>query len=1534
MKKIFTSLLALGFLWINGYSQVYIDETFDSEIPSDWTTSSEDDAYPWFWDDGVGFPTVNGTGLARVDADAAGSANNLIENLDTPGFDASAGNIVIVQFETWYNDYIGLDTGYVQVWDGSVWNTVMTIGDEFGSSNNPEYVTVIITDHVNPSGDTKVRFRYDDGQTWAFYWLIDNVKISSVDCLEPINVDITPGAVAAVVSWDSGSGNSDIVYGPAGVDPDDLAGTGGTQVDDAANPYTITDLDPLTSYEVYLRDDCGVDGTSPWAGPYAYSTTVACPNPGMFWNPFSNVSSFYATFTYTQNGLGDVYMIIGPENFIPGDAGTDTLLLTGSPYLITGLEAETVYDVYLYMDCTQNPADSLGYSSNVGPSGSALTTLPACPTPTQPWPYQENVTSTSADILYTLNGPGDGYIVIGPPDFVPGDPASDTIALTGSPMTLTGLDPLGFYDYFLFMDCSADGYDYSDNSFVRSFNTLTDAAGTSCGDPFILSSGNMPYTSVEQSICGYGNNVTGSGANNCNLYSGYEEIVYVYSPETDDEILGLFGANSTTNSTIYFTITTMCPDSAGSVCVASGSWNSNSSSGTPNFLLTTEAGDLEAGETYYITVSGYTFNGCFLDLQIFIIDCTTPTNLSYVNYPDSTVITWDFVNDSTTNWQVVWGIEGFDPGSEGTTISGNYSMGQESASITITGLSDTTAYEFYVTDECGINNVSIPAGPGTFVGPPPVNDLCANATTITCGETLTGTNITANDEGNSTDICDGGWAYPENNTVWYTFEGTGDEITLSTCGTNWNADIWVYSGACGDSLECVAFATGNYYLGEYQCGPNNFVDAYVSLQSEVGVTYTVAIAAGTTWQPPVGAFYLTMECIPCSAPYELDVVTVSNEAALINWQSFNEGATYTYEYGVAPLTPGTGTSGTGTVGTDGPPVTISGLLANTDYSFYVYETCAVGETDTLFVDFTTNEFAPPANDLCDNATVLACGDTDTSSIQYATTFGNPMGGQCGVEWQLMDINTIWYQFEGTGQEMNVSTCGSNTNNGGSFYAELFVFSGSCDALECEAVSSYQSDPDCPGAPFGSTNVSFYGEVGTTYYVGLSATGTFYTNNSETIITLDCIDCSTPTNPTAIVTDVTANISWTSFNQDADYTLTYDSIGGVGATTVTGNTGTDFPVALSGLLAGTTYNVCFYEYCTSTSSNTDTICFNFTTNALPPPANDNVCNATALMANDTLATTNLYASTEPGEPVPDGGNCNDPNQELWCNNNLNFSTWYTFTPMMSGMTTFSTCHAGSYDTQMAVYMVDDCEDFSTFELIGANDDGGNCSVATSFTSIISDLCLEAGVTYYIQVDAYSTFQGADFSISVEFDGGEVADQNVFLPFEQPQTAILNWNYNSTNGGNVDYVLHLTNTVTGVDTMISGNTANLPITLTGLDSETLYEYYVVCADACGTMSTVESFTTSVDGINELGFGTNVNVYPNPVSDKLTVEINATVNEGSVISIISMQGQVIYSEVVKENTSDYRTEIDVDNFARGIYLLKLEDENSSIQQRIIVQ
>ena len=332
MKKLFT-LALLTFLSLGLTAQIYIDENFDDDIPSDWTTSSEADSYPWFYNDGTGFQSLNGTGYARVDADAAGSVNNLVENLESPEFDASAGNIIIVQFETYYNDYIGLDTGYVQVWDGSVWHTAWQIGDEFGSWASPENVTVIITDYINTSGDTKIRFRYDDGDTWAWYWAIDNVVVSSVDCLEPqqLNVDVL-GAVTATVSWNSGSGTSNLAYGPTGFDPDDIAGTGGTLVDPADSPYEITGLDPETTYDFYVQDDCGANGMSAWAGPYTFTTTIACPAPQFF--NFSNPTSTSIEVNFGQND-GDVYIIYGEAGFMLGSDG-DTVGVATSPYTLTG----------------------------------------------------------------------------------------------------------------------------------------------------------------------------------------------------------------------------------------------------------------------------------------------------------------------------------------------------------------------------------------------------------------------------------------------------------------------------------------------------------------------------------------------------------------------------------------------------------------------------------------------------------------------------------------------------------------------------------------------------------------------------------------------------------------------------------------------------------------------------------------------------------------------------------------------------------------------------------------------------------------------------------------------------------------------------------------------------------------------------------------------------------------------------------------------------------------------------------------------
>ena len=44
--------------------------------------------------------------------------------------------------------------------------------------------------------------------------------------------------------------------------------------DTTTNPLTLTDLNPSSSYEFYIRAVCTDNNLSPWAGPVSFTTTV------------------------------------------------------------------------------------------------------------------------------------------------------------------------------------------------------------------------------------------------------------------------------------------------------------------------------------------------------------------------------------------------------------------------------------------------------------------------------------------------------------------------------------------------------------------------------------------------------------------------------------------------------------------------------------------------------------------------------------------------------------------------------------------------------------------------------------------------------------------------------------------------------------------------------------------------------------------------------------------------------------------------------------------------------------------------------------------------------------------------------------------------------------------------------------------------------------------------------------------------------------------------------------------------------------
>ena len=84
------------------------------------------------------------------------------------------------------------------------------------------------------------------------------------------------------------------------------------------------------------------------------------------------------------------------------------------------------------------------------------------------------------------------------------------------------------------------------------------------------------------------------------------------------------------------------------------------------------------------------------------------------------------------------------------------------------------------------------------------NDVCEGALTLTCGETF----LVNNEECATMDEVQGcADATPADPTagLWFSFIGTGNEMTVSTCyeGTTIDTYLSVYEGSCGD-LSCVA----------------------------------------------------------------------------------------------------------------------------------------------------------------------------------------------------------------------------------------------------------------------------------------------------------------------------------------------------------------------------------------------------------------------------------------------------------------------------------------------------------------------------------------------------------------------------------------------------------------------------------------------------------------------------------------------------------------------------------------------------------
>ncbi len=135
------------------------------------------------------------------------------------------------------------------------------------------------------------------------------------------------------------------------------------------------------------------------------------------------------------------------------------------------------------------------------------------------------------------------------------------------------------------------------------------------------------------------------------------------------------------------------------------------------------------GQTVYVAIRATAENKYFLyvdDVDVSAVPtCPSPTALTATEVAATeATLTWT-AGASETAWNVIYGAEGFDPTTDGTTLN------VIEATATITGLSGVTTYDVYVQADCGAGDVSeLTAVKTTFTTLP----TCPKPTALTATE--------------------------------------------------------------------------------------------------------------------------------------------------------------------------------------------------------------------------------------------------------------------------------------------------------------------------------------------------------------------------------------------------------------------------------------------------------------------------------------------------------------------------------------------------------------------------------------------------------------------------------------------------------------------------------------------------------------------------------------------------------------------------------------------------------------------------------